>query len=76
MIINKKESYFFVLLLETIKQQWVAGDPMAVNGNLGHRRPKSVLAQLGIKIFVQIESNCSRKHPSCSAGSIQYGYKR
>jgi hypothetical protein len=37
MIINKKQSYFFVLLLQTIKQPWVAGDPMAVNGNLGHR---------------------------------------
>jgi len=131
MIINKKISYFFVLLLQTIKQQWVAGDPMAFNGNLGHRWPKSVQTQLGVKclfksslialastpavqqvqygflavfgphlvqdlggvvtqwrltvivcnfgspvtqicsnatgckMFVQIESNCSRKHPSC-----------
>ena len=33
MIINKKKSFFFVLLLQTIKWQWVAGDPIAVNGN-------------------------------------------
>jgi hypothetical protein len=39
MIINKKRSNFFVLLLQSIKQQWVTGDPMAVNGNLGHRWP-------------------------------------
>ena len=67
MIINKKKSYFFVLLMQTIKKQWVAGDPMAVNGHCMQICSNATR----YKMFVQIESNCSRKHPSCSAGSIR-----